>query len=267
MTHEQVRDGDIIEQYVRRKLSPLDRQAFEEHYFECDDCFEQVQVTARFVAGVREASSGVLTGSDRVRDAPPGFFAGWFPSWSMPALAASALLACVLLGALTVKVWRENLWLAQQLRDERRVAEDSRSLEATEKASLRQEISRLEGQLAAAQPQPVTPPAVGEPAINIYPAGDALRSAGGGEINRVKLPPRAATFVLILSDFPPGASNYQVEITHSSGRMVMKRDRLTPDRNGEISLSLQRSSFSPGKYAIRLFGQGKAIAEYPVEIE
>jgi hypothetical protein len=46
---------------VRHKLPPDERRAFQEHYFACEECFEQVQITARLVAGVRRASrKGVL---------------------------------------------------------------------------------------------------------------------------------------------------------------------------------------------------------------
>ena len=282
MTHEHVVERDIIEQYVRHTLSPADRQAFQEHYFACDDCFEQVQAMARFVAAVRDASAaGVLADGRAHRPSPRALFSpSWFPSWSMPALAAAVLVAAVLLGVWSVTVWRENQRLTQQAAEQRRAVEMLRSLEAKvrglessgaaseqEKVSLRQRIRALEEQLATAR-DPVRPePGLQVAAINIYPVGDAQRSASAGEINRLKLPARAATFVLLLSDFQPGAPKYQVEIADSAGAVVSRRAGLTPDQNGEISITLNRSTFSQGRYSVKLLAQGKTIAVYAVEIE
>lgn len=56
MTHQEIQANEIVEQYVRGKLTNAERRAFQEHFFECDECFQQVEVMASFVAGVREAS-------------------------------------------------------------------------------------------------------------------------------------------------------------------------------------------------------------------
>jgi anti-sigma factor RsiW len=54
----------MVEAYVRRRLAPEDCAAFEEHYFECSQCFDDVQVTEKLVQGVDYAvRSGLL---DRV---------------------------------------------------------------------------------------------------------------------------------------------------------------------------------------------------------
>jgi len=61
MTHDQIRVAKFIERYVLHKLTPAERQAFQEHFFECEECFQETNVAARFIAGVRDASrSGVL---------------------------------------------------------------------------------------------------------------------------------------------------------------------------------------------------------------
>jgi len=66
MTHDQIRDGEVIERYVLHKLTPAERQAFQEHFFECEECFQETNVAARFIAGVRDASrSGVLAATQK----------------------------------------------------------------------------------------------------------------------------------------------------------------------------------------------------------
>lgn len=287
MTHQEIQNREIIEQYVRHKLSLADRQAFQEHYFNCDECFEQTQLTARFVAGVRAASSsGVLAAEqDESLGRTSLVPANWLRSWAVPVLALSFLLAAVLLGLWALSMRRENQRLAQQTSEQRHAAEQLRNLEAKvreleasggasqqEKESLAKEVNRLKEKLAATESQPAPqvaqlPPPDVMPVRNIYPVGDAQRSAGTGDVNRLNLPAQTKNFALILSDFQPGSSQYRVEITDASGRIVTRRAGLKPDRQGEVSILLNRARFTQGRYTVKLLAPGKTVAEYIVEIE
>lgn len=281
MTHEEIQSSDVVEQYVRRKLSPADRQLFQEHYFNCDECFEQVQLMSRFVAGVREESRiGVFAAEREKVLAHPA--SNWLRNWFVPALAMSFLVAAVLLGVWVLSLRRENQRLAQLPNDQRQATEQLRNLEnkvreleasgtasQQERESLIKEVNRLKEQLASTGQQVAQAgqPEITAPAINVYPLGDTQRSTGGGDLNRVKLPPQTKNFVLILSDFQPSASNYRVEIADPSGRTISRRTGLKPDKQGEISLRLNRSQFSQGKYTVKLLAADKKVAEYLVEIE
>lgn len=287
MTHQEIQANEIVEQYVRGKLTNAERRAFQEHFFECDECFQQVEVTASFVAGVREASrTGLLTAHqpERARTAGAWSNQGWFFRWAAPALAASLLIAIALIGWWALSLRRQNQQLTQQTAEQNRAAEQLKLAEAkirelenrgvasqAEKESLQQEIQRLNEQVAAAERQrgdqlaQLQPPDTNLPAINIYPVGDAQRSGGTSQVNHVQLPPGTRRFVLLLSDFEPGLANYRLEILNSSGRIVTQRAALKPDRRGEIAVTLNRSLLSEGQYTLKLFGQGRLIAEYVVQ--
>jgi hypothetical protein len=73
----QVQNGDIIERYLSAKLTGAERKQLESHYFECDECFVQLE-SAR-------AASQVLreTGPVAIRTRP---------RWVRPALAIAAAL-------------------------------------------------------------------------------------------------------------------------------------------------------------------------------
>jgi TolA-binding protein len=43
MNCREVEEQDILERYTLDRLTDSERDAFEQHYFECDSCFEQVQ--------------------------------------------------------------------------------------------------------------------------------------------------------------------------------------------------------------------------------
>ncbi len=61
--HRQIEEEEIVERYARNQLAPEEREAFEEHFFTCDECFEKLQATERFIAGVRNATARGLLGS------------------------------------------------------------------------------------------------------------------------------------------------------------------------------------------------------------
>ena len=292
MTHQEIQANEIIEQYVRGKLTPAERRTFQEHLFECDECFQQAEFTARFVAGVREASrTGLLTAHqqpERTRTVSAWSNQGWAFRWAAPALAASLLIAIALIGWWALSLRRQNQRLTQQTTEQmgaqNRAAEQLKLAETkirelenrgiasqAEKESLQQEVRRLKEQVAVAEPQrgdqlaQVRQPDANLPAINIYPVGDAQRSGGTSEVNQLRLPPETRRFVLLLSDFQPGLANYQLEIINPSGRMLTRRTGLKPDRNGEIGVTLNRSLLSQGRYTLKLLGQGKLIAEYVVQ--
>jgi putative zinc finger protein len=289
MTHQEIQANEIIEQYVRGKLTIAERRAFQEHLFECDECFQQAEFTARFVAGVREASrTGLLTAPqqpERARTVGTWFNQRWAFRWVTPALAASLLIAIALIGWWALSLRRQNRLLTQQTAEQNRAAEQLKLSETkirelenrgiasqAEKEALEQEIRRLKEQVAAAERQrgdqlaQARPPDMNLPTINIYPVGDAQRSGGTSEVNQLRLPSGTRRFVLLLSDFQPGRANYQVEILNSSGRMITRLTGLKPDRNGEIRVTLNRSLLSQDKYTLKLLAQGKLIAEYVVQL-
>src|SRR5688572_9682263 len=160
--HKEIEDHDVIELYVRNKLSAEDRRVFQEHFFECDQCFEQAQVAARFIAGVREASSsGALAAGQterlpsRSRWLPVVLNQRWAGAWLMPALAASLLLAVALTALWALSLSREKRQLAELKADQIRVSDQMqrldakvRELEASDNASQEQrEALREENKL------------------------------------------------------------------------------------------------------------------------
>ncbi len=296
MTHQQIQDNEVIEQYVLHKLSPDARRAFQEHYFECDECFEHTTAAARFIAGVRaESRSGVLAVKQTER---PRFWSRlippvYNPRWAMPALAMGLLLAVVLTGLWAVSLRRENQQLAQRTAEQAAGSERLQGLETKireleagnnasqeQKEALAREISSLKEQLAAAERQRETQvaqlrqpdvnvrqPEVNVPVRNIYPVGDVQRSGGTDEINRLNVGRGTRNFVLILGEYEPGYSSYHLEMRSSSGKLVTRRSGLKPDKNGDLRVLLQRSLLSPGQYRLKLFGERTPIAEYVVQVE
>ncbi len=86
LTHEEAKSRELAEAYVAGRLEAAAAAAFEEHFFACADCWEEVQELEQFRAGVRDA---VKAGRLEEALAPgPAPYLTW-----MFAAAAAALLA------------------------------------------------------------------------------------------------------------------------------------------------------------------------------
>src|ERR1700722_2582193 len=99
MDHTAVVRTKMTERYLLAELEPAERDEFEEHFFECQECALDVSAGAQFVAG----SKVVLAESSAPAPVPaapgPGWARyGWW-SWLRPQVAAVALsLLLVMLG-------------------------------------------------------------------------------------------------------------------------------------------------------------------------
>jgi len=82
MTCREVEEQEVVERYVLDRLTDSDRNAFEQHYFECDSCFEQLQMAIALQEDLRQPS---------VRQRARRVFFEQIKIW-MPAFAALALL-------------------------------------------------------------------------------------------------------------------------------------------------------------------------------
>lgn len=49
MTHQEVEDKGILEQYILDELFPAERDEFEDHYFTCKQCADEVAVLAEII--------------------------------------------------------------------------------------------------------------------------------------------------------------------------------------------------------------------------
>jgi hypothetical protein len=54
MSHDQAVSSHAAERYILGELSSNEREAFESHYFDCSDCFEQIRLGGEFLARTRE---------------------------------------------------------------------------------------------------------------------------------------------------------------------------------------------------------------------
>jgi hypothetical protein len=73
--HEAVRSR-AAERYVARELPPAERDAFEQHFFDCPECAQEVQFEQAFAANLRAVLREGLDRSQSV-EASPSFWRKW----------------------------------------------------------------------------------------------------------------------------------------------------------------------------------------------
>jgi hypothetical protein len=244
MMHPQIEDEDIIERYARNQLAEEQRKAFEEHFFGCDDCFEKLQATERFVAGVRDAARrGMLAGE--VEGSSRG--TRW-SGWLVPAFGISACAALVL------AAWSGWLYLSQlpKMREQlSRAAEDLRSQQTARTA--------LEQQMASSMQTEVNLPLV------MLQATRDVQAAP----NEVSISPGAKHLVLWI-EVPEGKSkSFRLQVDTSDNRQVEALNNLQRNTYGALAVSLPVEALQPGDYRIKLTAElppASLLAEYKLRI-
>jgi hypothetical protein len=245
MMHPQIEDEEIIERYVHNRLAAEERKAFEEHFFGCDDCFEKVQDTERFVAGVRDAARrGLLAGEVQQRTS------GLSTSrWLVPALGVSAC-AALLLAVLNGWLYFVRMpGMRQQLNQsgvELRAQQQARAALEDELASRMQAEANL-------------------PLVMLAATRDAEAAP-----NEVNLPPGAKHMVLWI-EVPAGKSErFHLQLYTVDNRPIETLDNLERNSYGALAVSLPVEALQPGDYRITLTSQERApaslVGEYRLKI-
>ena len=278
MNHHEIEQQDIIERYVRHELKGDERRAFQEHYFDCEQCFEQVQMTARFIAGVQRSSRvGVL--ADSAREVASAGVASWWTSWFTPAFALAAtacLLLAVALGWIIFKQVPSGREEAskpkstpEQLAGEKeqptlRPGIPTASPAATEKGTEKSRREQLDDKLAQNQ-VPSPPPGKGITASVML---ESSRDAKGGA--QVKLPDNATALTLRMEVEVGRYPSYQLQLFAAGGRAIKTLSGLKANSQGALAVSVPAEQLPPGKYSVKLFGvkgqQKELVGDYDLTL-
>ena len=270
MTHGEVEQREIVEQYVRKLLSAEDRDAFQEHFFACDSCFDQVQMMERFIAGVRHgARTGILVARP---ESNQGGYPGRGLAWLKPLFAATAAVAvCLLLWAGWLSLYHlprlraemANERTERERIDKQREQEMNRALEEleserVERAKVEEQLNKRE-QLVASLVQPNVPLVMLE--------GTRQSQAA----NVLDLPSRTGNFVLWLEAEPEGRfRNFRLQIYTADKKLAQTVTGLRRNAYGAVAVSLPAAAFHTGKYLVGLYGVGprdsELVGEYTVQI-
>jgi anti-sigma factor RsiW len=111
MEHQRAIQNLAVESYLLDEMTPEERDAFEEHYFECTVCADDVRAASRFMEDARETlrespqaetrplrhpAKHAPSQAEAPEDTRGRFSAGWL-AWLKPQFAAPALAALLVL--------------------------------------------------------------------------------------------------------------------------------------------------------------------------
>ena len=242
MLHTQIENDEVVERYVRNQLTPEDRQAFEEHFFACDECFDRVQAMERFTAGVRDAAEHGL-----LDDAAEPANSRERPRWALWAFAGSSLAAVALAA---VVGWALLV----------RVPSLQRKLNASvAQVDLQQQtLAQLQaGSAARAGTQPNVPLVM-------------LQETRGEDSTTAVLPADARQLIVWVEIGPTRFRSYRMEFYAASGKQMMTVDGLSRGPYGALAASLPTDGLQPGVFRVRLIGQtpppSSLVSEYRLQI-
>jgi hypothetical protein len=245
MMHPQIEEEEIIERYVRNQLTPEDRQAFEEHFFSCGECFERVQATERFIAGMRDAGRRGLLDDLSAAVVPRQAWGHWM----LPAFVLSACAALVLAIIGGIAYFSELPALRRQLDS----ASDALRNERQARVAIEKEMA------AANQTEPNLP------LVMLQATRDAQSPPAEATV-----PDDAQSLVLWIE---PGAEHsrvFRIQIFAESGRLIQTVDGLKRNTYGALSLSLPAKGLQSGEYRITLTANEPApsalLGEYRLRI-
>jgi cell division protein FtsB len=278
MNHHEIAQAEIVERYVRHQLSATERLAFQEHFFACDECFSQVQTTAHFIAGVREAArAGVLVDSETKATA-----AGWV-FWFRPAFAAMAFASLVLAVALgwlllsQIPRLRGDLTRERQAREQIERENQERLSQAndalkTERQQRDAERAKLQSQIdLLAQNKPAALPDSGRSQANSpLVILDTVR--GSQAANHELMLSAGAAGATIWVEVEPGNrySSYRLQIFNAAGQLVETITGAKPNAYGAVAVTVPARLLRPGKYVVKLSGvqgrQHERVGEYPLNV-
>src|SRR5689334_724157 len=222
MTHIEVEQRDIVDAYVRGRLTGDESRAFEEHYFACDQCFEQVRTTEMFASGIVDA---VNSGALQAVAPKEGIRNWWRPAF------AFAMAACIVLAVSTG-------WLAM-VELPRVRTEITRQRQQLELEHLR--TTGLEKQVASSR-------LPGTEANLPFALLEASRAAAANEV-RV---PEGSTQIVLWMEVPAERqiSSFRAEVRNESGTTVDRIEPLLRNAQGALTASVPADRMPAGKYSV-----------------
>jgi hypothetical protein len=249
MDHSYIEGAGLIDRYVRGRMPVDERVAFEEHFLDCQECLEQLEMARSFMEGLKITATEA---ADRPKPARPPFGAwltAWAPWRTAGLVAASALIVLAVPVAL----------LMRQLADTRgELGREKRASMALQDENARH-LAAIERQFATTQQV--------SPAVFVLNEVRGLDTTQAGPANRITIPksPRFIVFA-IERDFSQYRT-YRVAIQNRDGKTVWQQDHLQPSSPDALGISIPSIVLSPGDYAVSISalkpsGQDVPLAKY-----
>jgi hypothetical protein len=255
MNHQQIQNQDIIERFVRHQLPAEERRAFEEHYFACDECFEQVQAMAQFIAAMRDAARrGVLAESATVAEP-------WWRAWFKPTLIFAATAAAVLAVALGYVFFRQNPTPREEVARENQ--QPPKQIENGKPTPTPVDVAINH---PPRTPEPTNPAQAKAPIVLLDSARDAR--SGSNQLNL----PASATNAKLLVEVEPGTrfDSFQLQLFDAEKHPVTSFSGIKANSQGVLAVNVPAALLPNGKFLVKLYGakggERTPVGEYDLTV-
>ena len=223
MDHVTSEDRNVVERYLLGRLSAAAAARFEDHYLDCPECLEKLELSRRLRDGLRDVAAE--EGTHLARTA--------VVAWLLRRGRAFQAGLAVAVLALTILPW---------------------ALLAPEVARLSGERQRVAGDLVQALSPQIRTPAYSLSPERSGPGAEpstrvTLRSAHEWVVLALQLPP---------SESPPtpGASGavvgYRLRFLGAEPEPLWRSEALAPDASGRVTLSVHSSWLETADYVVEL---------------
>ena len=202
MDHSYIDGAGLVDLYVRGRMPVDDRVAFEEHFLDCRECLEQLEIARSFMEGVRITATKAAERPKASRLS----FGGWITSLGSWRTAGLVAAACLIVLAVPVAL------LVKQLEDTR----DELGWEKSASTILHRQYA---SDLAALKMQFQVAEQVG-PAVLVLNEVRGLDTAQVGPANRITIPKSPRWIVLAIERDFSQYRTYIVTVQNRDGKTV-----------------------------------------------
>jgi hypothetical protein len=286
MDHNYIAQLNMIDQYVLGKLAADEAEAFENHFIDCPECVEQLNITRSFVHDLKglAVEETLLSGNRRVESNR---------RWQLQLVplrwAAAIALGCVVvaivfaffavrrqsqLDAKLLQAQEDVSAIRRQYQQGLETAAVSEKQHEEARQQLAQRVAELEEKLKteeAVNQSSVRGPGVPDVNFPIFALVSVARGSAPAPVE-ITLPSSSSRFALSIPvEERREFSVYRVTIVDQKGVTVWKRSGFRSDTYHTLSLSLSSKFLVPGNYDLRVEGltppsRWSTVGSYPFRL-
>src|ERR1700685_1370545 len=232
MDHQYIRENNVVSLYLVGKLPQEERDRFEEHFVDCQQCLDEMELTNDFRRKLRQVAKEDGLSKDNRWAAQRGRAACLKTSalGQQPRLLAYASLLFAV--SLTVVFFAGVKYHGAELAQTKRLLDDSqRRYAAGEKPGGQQQFT------ASLEPAPLF-------FLSVARGADQGNSAPE---NRITVPTTSPWIVLSLEfERDPDFHSYRARLSNAQGQIVWSAEKILPPPSDAIAISLASSWLSKG---------------------
>jgi hypothetical protein len=259
MDHQHIRENNVVSLYLVGKLPQDERDRFEEHFVDCQQCLDEMELTNDFRRKLRQVAKEDGLSKDNGW-APQRGRAAWLKTsalWQQPRLLAYASL--LFAASLTAVFFAGLKYHSSELGQTKRLLDDWQRRYAAE----RQTSENLEKQLQMSAKEAAEKPGGQQQfTASLQPAPlfflSVARGADQGNSapdNRITVPTSSPWIVLSLEfERDPDFQSYRARLSNARGQIVWSAEKILPPPSDAIAISLPSSLLSKGDYFLTLEG-------------